>query len=171
MKGYVHIYTGAGKGKTTATLGLIMRAAGAGMKVFLAQFLKKGDYSELNALKRFEDLVTVEQFGAGRFIRGKPSPEDVEEARRGLERVINVLASGNYDMVVLDEANVALHFELISLQELLDLIESRPEKTELVITGRNAAPELIARADLVTEMREIKHYYQAGVQARVGIEK
>jgi len=171
MKGYVHIYTGAGKGKTTATLGLIMRAAGAGMKVFLAQFLKKGDYSELNALKRFADLVTVEQFGAGRFIRGKPSPEDVEEARSGLERVKNVLASGQYDMVVLDEANVALHFELISLQELLDLIESRPEKTELVITGRNAAPELIARADLVTEMREIKHYYQAGVRARVGIEK
>jgi len=171
MKGYVHVYTGAGKGKTTATLGLIMRAAGAGMKVFLAQFLKKGDYSELNALKRFEDLVNVEQFGAGRFIRGKPSPEDVEEARRGLERVKTVLASGNYDMVVLDEANVALHFELISLQELLDLIDSRPEKTELVITGRNAAPELIARADLVTEMREIKHYYQAGVQARVGIEK
>jgi len=171
MKGYVHVYTGEGKGKTTATLGLIIRAAGAGMKVFLAQFLKKGDYSELNALQRFDDLITVEQYGVGRFIKGKPLPEDIEGARRGLEKVKAVLASGKYDMVVLDEANVALHFKLFSLEDLLALIDSRPEATELVITGRNAAPELIARADLVTEMREIKHYYDAGVTARVGIEK
>ena len=171
MKGYVHVYTGEGKGKTTATLGLIIRAAGAGMKVFLAQFLKKGDYSELGALKRFDDLVTVEQFGIGRFIKGKPSPEDIAEARRGLERVKEVLASGTYQMVVLDEGNVALHFHLFSLEELLQVIDSRPEATELVITGRNAAPEVMARADLVTDMQEVKHYYRAGVQARVGIEK
>ena len=171
MKGYVHVYTGEGKGKTTATLGLIIRAAGAGMKVFLAQFLKKGDYSELSALKRFDDLVTVEQFGIGRFIKGKPSPEDITEARRGLERVKEVLASGTYQMVVLDEGNVALHFHLFSLEELLQVIDSRPEATELVITGRNAAPEVMAKADLVTDMQEVKHYYRAGVQARIGIEK
>jgi len=171
MKGYIHVYTGHGKGKTTATLGLILRAAGAGMKVFLAQFLKQGDYSELNGLKRFDDLVTVEQFGLGCFVKGEAAAEEVEAARRGLDRVKTVLASGAYDMVVLDEANVALHFHLFSLPELLTLIDAKPEATELVITGRHAPPELIARADLVTEMREIKHYYQAGVAARTGIEK
>lgn len=170
-KGKVQVYTGEGKGKTTAALGLIVRAASAGYKVFLAQFIKGRRYSELNALQRFDDLITVEQFGLGRFLGGKCSPEDIEAARRGMEKVRGILTSGSYDMVVLDEANVAVHYNLFPLQELLDLIDAKPENIELIITGRHAAPELIEKADLVTEMKAIKHYFDAGVKARVGIEK
>jgi len=170
-KGKVQVYTGEGKGKTTAALGLIVRAASAGYKVFLAQFIKGGRYSELNALQRFDDLITVEQFGLGRFLGGKCSPEDIEAARRGMKKVKAIIASGSYDMVVLDEANVAIHYDLFPLQELLDLIDAKPENIELIITGRHAAPALIEKADLVTEMRAVKHYFDAGVKARVGIEK
>lgn len=171
MKSYVHVYTGEGKGKTTAALGLAIRAAGAGHKVFLAQFIKGGSYSELNALKRFDDLITVEQFGKGRFINGKPSEEDINAARSGMKTMKDILASGNYKVVILDEANIALHYNLFSAEELIDLIDSRAENTELIITGRKACPEILERADLVTEMRAIKHYYKEGVKARVGIEK
>ena len=169
--GYVQVYTGEGKGKTTAALGLAVRAAAAGMKVFLAQFIKGGDYSELKALKRFGDLITVEQFGLGRFLGGKCSPADVEAARRGYEKIKSILASGEYEMVVLDEANVAAYYGLFSVQELVDLIDLKPAALELVITGRHAAPELVEKADLVTEMKAVKHYFDAGVKARVGIEK
>jgi len=171
MKGYVQVYTGEGKGKTTAALGLIVRAVGAGLKVFLAQFIKGGRYSELKGLQRFDDLITVEQFGLGRFLNGKCTPADVTAARQGLAKMKTVLASGEYDVVVLDEANIAVFYDLFSVQELLELIDCKPEGTELVITGRHAAPELVERADLVTEMRPVKHYYDAGVKARVGVEK
>ena len=171
MKGYVHVYTGEGKGKTTAALGLIVRAASAGYRVFLAQFIKGGRYSELNALQRFDDLITVEQYGLGRFLGGRCSPEDIEAARRGVEKVRSILTAGSYDLVVLDEANVAVYYNLFPLQELLELIDLKPAATELIITGRHAAPELIEKADLVTEMKAIKHYFDAGVKARVGIEK
>jgi cob(I)alamin adenosyltransferase len=171
MKGYVQVYTGDGKGKTTAAIGLSIRAAGAGLKVFIAQFIKMGDYSEIKALKRFSDVISVEQFGLGRFIRGKPSPEDIEAAQKGLEKVKSVLTSGQYNIVVLEEANVAVTCELFSVQELLDLIDVKPDGVELVITGRDAARPIIERADLVTEMKAIKHYFQKGVAARVGIEK
>lgn len=170
-KGYVHVYTGTGKGKTTAALGLILRAASSGLKVFMGQFIKGGCCSEHSGLQRFADLVTFEQFGLGRFINGNCTPEDIGEARRGLAKVKTVLASGEHDLVVLDEANVAVHYNLFSLQELLDLVDAKPVATELVITGRHAAPELIEKADLVTEMMAIKHYFQSGVKARVGIEK
>lgn len=169
--GYVHVYTGEGKGKTTAALGLTVRAAAAGLKVFLAQFIKGGDYSELKALKRFDDLISVEQFGLGRFLGGKCSQADIEAARRGYEKMKTILASGDYDMVVLDEANVAAYYNLFTVQELLDLIDIKPAWVELVITGRHAAPEVIEKADLVTEMKAVKHYFDAGVKARVGIEK
>lgn len=171
MKSYVHVYTGEGKGKTTASLGLAIRAAGAGHKVFLAQFVKGGRYSELNSLKRFDDLITVEQFGMGRFINGKPSEADVKAARNGLTKMKKIVASGEYRLVILDEANIAVHYHLFSTDELLDLIDHKADETELVITGRNASPELIDRADLVTEMKAVKHYYKEGVKARVGIEK
>ena len=170
MKGYIQVYTGDGKGKTTAALGLALRAAGAGLKVFVAQFLKLGDYSEIAALKRMADLITVEQFGLGRFIRGAPEPEDIAAARRGLARVQEVFAAGRHAVVILDEANVAAACGLFSPVDLLDLISVRPEGVEVVLTGRNAAAEILARADLVTEMKALKHYYQAGVAARVGIE-
>jgi len=171
MKGYVQVYTGDGKGKTTAAIGLSIRAAGAGLKVFIAQFIKMGDYSEIKALKRFSDVISVEQFGLGRFIRGKPSPEDIEAAQKGLEKVKSILTSGQYNIVVLEEANVAVTCELFSVQELLDLIDAKPDGVELVITGRGAARPIIERADLVTEMKAIKHYVQKGVAARAGIEK
>ena len=171
MKGYVQVYTGDGKGKTTAALGLSIRAAGAGLKVFIAQFIKMGDYSEIKALKRFSDLITIEQFGLGRFIKGTPSPADIEAAKRGLERVKSILSSREYNVVILEEANVAVKCKLFSVQDLLDIIAAKPKDVELVITGRGADPKIIEKADLVTEMREIKHYFQKGVQARVGIEK
>lgn len=171
MKGYVQVYTGDGKGKTTAAIGLSIRAAGAGLKVYIAQFIKIGDYSEIKALKRFSDLITVEQFGLGRFIKGKPSKEDMEAARTWIEKVKSLMQSSGYDIIILEEANVAAKCSLISVNDILDLISSKPENMELVITGRGAAPEIIEKADLVTEMKEIKHYFNIGVPARTGIEK
>ncbi len=171
MKSYMHVYTGDGKGKTTAALGLALRAAGAGHKVFLAQFIKGGHYSELNALKRFDDLITVEQFGLGRFIAGKPSESDINAARNGLKKMKPILASGDYKVVILDEANVALHYNLFTVEELTELIDHRSKDTELIITGRHASSEILERADLITEMRAVKHYYKEGVKARIGIEK
>ncbi|MBW2575013.1 MAG: cob(I)yrinic acid a,c-diamide adenosyltransferase [Deltaproteobacteria bacterium] len=171
MNGYIQVYTGNGKGKTTAALGLSIRAAGAGLKVFIAQFIKMGEYSEINALKRFADLITIEQYGLGRFIKGKPSSEDIQAAGKGLERIENIIALGEYHVVILEEANVAVTCGLFSVEDLLKIIDMKPDDLEIVITGRNAMPEIIERADLVTEMKEIKHYYQKGVKARVGIEK
>ena len=171
MKGYVQVYTGDGKGKTTAAIGLSIRAAGAGLKVYIAQFIKMGDYSEIKALKRSSDLITVEQFGLGRFIKGKPSEEDIEAAKAGIEKVKSLMVSGDYDIIILEEASVAAKCGLISVNDILDLISSKPENMELVITGRGADPEVVEKADLVTEMKEIKHYFQKGVTARVGIEK
>ncbi len=171
MKGYVQIYTGNGKGKTTASLGLAIRAAGAGLNVFIVQFLKMGDYSEIKALARFSELITVEQYGLGRFVKGKPSPEDIEAGQKGLERVKSVIAAGKHDVVIIEEGNVAVMCGLFPLEELLSIVDKKPDNLELIITGRGAAQALIEKADLVTEMKEIKHYYQKGVPARVGIEK
>jgi len=170
-KGYVQVYTGDGKGKTTAALGLAIRAAGAGFKVYIAQFLKKGDTSEIKALERFSDLITVEQFGLGRFVRGKPEAEDIEAARKGLENIQKIFSSGKHQMVVLDEANVAAVCGLISIDDLIVLIDQKPAHVELILTGRGAAPQIIERADLVSEVKALKHYFNNGVKARVGIEK
>ena len=171
MQGKVHVYTGDGKGKTTAAVGLSIRAAGAGLRIFIAQFIKSDEYSEIKALKRFSDLITVEQFGLGGFIGGNPSPGDIEVAQKGVDRVKEIVSSGKYDVVVLDEANIAVKYKLISEQDLLDIINARSKHLELVITGRDAASKIIDKADLVTQMKAIKHYFQNGVEARVGIEK
>jgi cob(I)alamin adenosyltransferase len=171
MKGYIHVYTGDGKGKTTAALGLALRAVGAGLRVYFAQFIKKGGYSEINALKRLSDSVTIEQFGCGRFTKGKARDEDIALARKGLARIKEILSSGEYELVILDEANVAVTHGLLTEQELLDLIDRKPADTELVITGRNAPPGIVARADLVSEVKAVKHYFKNGVKARIGIEK
>jgi len=170
-KGYTQVYTGNGKGKTTAALGLSIRAAGAGLKVFIAQFIKMGDYSEIKALKRFSDLITVEQFGLGRFANRKPSPEDIAAARKGLERIRAVMSTDEHDIIIMEEANVAAKLGLFGEQDLLKIIINKPSDKELVITGRGASPRIIENADLVTEMKPIKHYFQKGVPARVGIEK
>jgi len=170
QKGYVQIYTGNGKGKTTAAFGLALRAAGAGLPVFIAQFLKGGEYSEVRAFKRFSDLITLRQYGSGHFIHGAPSEEDIRSAQEGLSEVRNVLQSGDYKVVVLDEAIIATFFDLFTVEDLLDLIDVKPEGVELLITGRNADPRLLEKADLVTEMLEVKHYYAEGVKSRDGIE-
>jgi len=170
MKGYIQVYTGNGKGKTTASLGLAVRAAGAGLKVFIVQFLKKGDYSEIKALSRF-DNIEIEQYGLGRFVKGRPSPEDVAASARGYEKLCRVLKAGNHDLVIAEEANVALMCGLVTEKELLDLMDMKPGHVELVMTGRGATQNMMDRADLVTEMREVKHYFKKGVAARTGIEK
>jgi cob(I)alamin adenosyltransferase len=170
MPGYIHIYTGNGKGKTTAALGLALRSAGAGKKVFIAQFVKGMHYAELDALKRFEPEITLKQYGRDCFIMHEPEVEDIALAKQGLAEVAEKIRSGMYDMVIMDEACIALYYKLFSLNELLRIIASRPESLEVVITGRYAPPELIEIADLVTEMKEVKHYYSKGVEARKGIE-
>ncbi len=171
MRGYVQVYTGEGKGKTTAAIGLAVRAAGAGLKVFIAQFIKQGDYSEIKTLKRLSDMITVEQYGMGRFVDGKPTAEDIDMAKEGLIRAKQVMLSGEYDVIILEEANVAVKYGLIPVQELIDMIIAKPKSVEMVITGRNASPLILDMADLVTEMKPVKHYYSKGVKARLGIEK
>ncbi len=170
MKGYIHVYTGDGKGKTTAAFGLTLRSVGAGFKVFIGQFIKGMEYSELNALELFSEQVTVKQYGRDCFIYKKPEAEDVKVAKDGLREMKQVLSSGEYRLVIMDEANIATYYKLFSVTELLEAIDSRHPSVEVVITGRKADPRIIEKADLVTEMKEVKHYYQQGVEARKGIE-
>jgi cob(I)alamin adenosyltransferase len=171
QKGYVQVYTGDGKGKTTAALGLALRASGHGMRTYIGQFMKGQHYGELDAL-RDHPLITIEQYGDPRCIRREEvTPEHVAQAQRGLERAREALLSGRYDIVVLDEVNVAIWFGLLDVEQVLALLDQRPERVEVILTGRRAPQELVERADLVTEMREVKHYYQQGVIARDGIER
>lgn len=170
MQGYVHIYTGDGKGKTTAALGLALRAAGAGLRVYIGQFIKNAPYSELEALKKLRDAITLEQFGRGCFLVGRPEQADINAAQNGLATLRQALCGAGYDLVIADEINVALAMGLISEKDVLDLIAARPPALELVLTGRGASPAILAQADLITEMRALRHYYDHGVQARKGIE-
>ena len=169
--GYIHIYCGDGKGKTTASLGLVLRAAGAGMQIYFGQFMKKGNTSEIRALREFlSGAVTVEQYGSGAELSGPDRERDAACARAGYEKAREALVSGKYDLVVLDEILVAEHLGLLAVDDLLRLMDQRPEHTELVLTGRWAAEQVCQRADLVTEMGEVKHYFHAGLPARTGIE-
>ena len=171
QNGQFQVYTGDGKGKTTAALGLALRASGAGLRVFIGQFMKAGPTSELSALARLEN-VTAEQFGSGKgLLMGREADADDRAcARAGLARVREAL--GKYDVVIADEINCACTYGLLDVSDLLSLIDARPATAELVFTGRDACDEVLARADLVTEMRAVKHYYaQKGLCARVGIEK
>lgn len=170
MHGYVHVYTGNGKGKTTAALGLALRAAGAGMNVFIGQFVKSESYSEISALERFPERVTCRQYGRGCRLGGDVTAVDSRLAGYGLEEVRWVTAGGRYRLVILDEINIAVSFGLLAVEDLLELIEIKPAHVELVLTGRYAPPQLVERADLCTDMREVKHYYRQGVLARKGIE-
>jgi cob(I)alamin adenosyltransferase len=171
MKGYVQVYTGNGKGKTTAAFGLALRAVGAGLRVFIAQFVKNSKYSEIKAVERLGDAITLRQYGRGDFLKRKPDTEDIRAAREGLKEVQQIMVSGMYDVIILDEANIATYYNLFSVEGLLNFIHAKPENMEVVLTGRRADPRIIEAADLVTEMKEIKHYYHQGVKARVGIEK
>ncbi|MCP4672158.1 MAG: cob(I)yrinic acid a,c-diamide adenosyltransferase [Desulfobacula sp.] len=170
MKGYIQVYTGDGKGKTTASFGLAIRAAGAGLNVYIIQFLKKGDYSEIKALSKFGNIL-IEQYGLKGFVKGKPSEEDMAVGAAGYLKLYEVLMQNKYDIVIAEEANVAVKCNLFTEEELLELMDIKPENVELIITGRHATQKVIDKADLVTEMREIKHYFKQGVMARVGIEK
>jgi len=170
MKGMLQVYTGNGKGKTTAALGLALRAAGAGKKVFIAQFAKEIESSEENTIKLFGEDIVLKKFGRESFIKDNPTAEDIASARKGFDEVKAVLKSGQFDLVILDEANIAVHFKLIGIDELLEAIDHRDEHVEVVVTGRKADKKLIEKADLVTEMKEIKHYYSKGIPARKGIE-
>ncbi len=169
-RGYVQVYTGEGKGKTTAAFGLALRAAGHGKHVFIGQFMKGRPCGEIAALSLHPE-VTVEQFGSpGCIRRDETTSGHVSDAGRGLARATAALVSGDYDLVVLDELDVAVLFGLLSDADCARLIESRPSRVELVITGRGAPRAVLDRADLVTEMREVRHYYRRGVPARAGIE-
>jgi len=173
-KGYVQVYTGNGKGKTTAALGLAIRAAASGMHVYIGQFIKGMHYSELNILEKCRylgDHIKLKQYGKDCFIYNKPTDEDVRMALEGVKDLKSAMESEIYDVVIADEINIAVYFKLFSENTLLDLMRSKPDKVELIITGRKATEKVIEQADLVTEMKEIKHYYTKGVQARVGIEK
>ena len=168
-KGYVQVYTGNGKGKTTAAIGLSTRAAGAGLKVSFIQFMKGQYTSELESFKKLG--IEFYQGGRPEFIIGKAKKEDIEAAEKTLELAREKATSGKYDVVVLDEVNVAIYLGLVSEGDILKLIEGKSDGTELVLTGRYATQKIMDKADLVTEMREIKHYFNAGVQERVGIER
>ena len=169
--GLVQIYTGSGKGKTTAALGLSLRAAGNKMRVYFAQFLKSTASGEEAAIQLLAPYVTLEKFGTpGWVLEVGGTPEQRAAAAAGLASAKRALTGGTYDIVVLDELNVAVGLELIGLDQVLDLIDHRPPQVELVITGRQVPQAIIDRADLVTEMREVRHPYHQGVPARVGIE-
>ena len=168
-KGYIQLYTGNGKGKTTAALGLALRAICAGKSVYIGQFIKGMDYSELRAIEYLPNL-TIEQFGRDCFIYKDPTDEDIRAAKEGLEKIGRLLKNSPYDLIVLDELNIALYYNLFSLEEVLELLNARDKTKEILITGRYAPEELIKISDLVTEMKEIKHYYNQGVEARKGIE-
>jgi len=170
-KGLVHVYTGNGKGKTTAALGLALRASGHGKKVYIIQFMKgRIDYGELKACKD-NPRITIKQFGRPQFVeRNNPEPEDLEFAEKALEEARKVIDGAEHQIVILDEINVAIDFGLTKLGDVLDLIEKKPDEVELILTGRSAHPEISKIADYVTEMLAIKHPYDQGQVGRKGIE-
>ncbi|MFO7941325.1 MAG: cob(I)yrinic acid a,c-diamide adenosyltransferase [Bacillota bacterium] len=192
-RGYVQVYTGDGKGKTTAALGLALRAVGRGLSVLMIQFMKHWGYGEHLAARRLEPELRIVQVGKPYLIAreedldeearealgdeivvfppGEPPDEVVRLAREGVRLARRALEADEVDLLILDEINVAVHYDLIGVDEVLDLIDARPESMELVLTGRCAPTEVVERADLVTEMKEIKHYYRQGVMARRGIEE
>jgi len=172
-KGCVQVYTGNCKGKTTAALGLAFRAMGRGLKTYIGQFMKGQYYGELKSAEMVSPFITIEQYGKDTFIHVKNPPleEDVRMARSGLEKAKQAMFSGEYSIVVFDEINTAHYFHLISTEEMLEIMKSKPDGVEVIFTGRYAPPEVIEAADLVTEMVEVKHYYEQGVPAREGIER
>lgn len=165
----IQIYTGNGKGKTTAALGLALRMAGTGRKVYICQFLKGKDSSELAALKIFKN-IKIEQFGRACFLKSKAKAKDIQLANAGLIAAKKAILSKRYALVILDEICVALNLGLISVQDILKLISNAPTDIEIVLTGRCAHPEVVKIAHLVSEIKDKKHYYKKGVKARRGIE-
>jgi len=171
-QGFIQIYTGNGKGKSTAAIGQAVRAAGFGLKVYIAQFMKEYPYNELVGLKHLSEWIVIEQFGGDEFVYKKelPGNDELEKAKKGLTTAKEKMLSGKFDLMILDESIVAIYFKLIEKNELIEFIKQKPENVELILTGRYCPDELITLADLVTEMKEVKHYYQKGITSRKGIE-
>lgn len=170
-KGIVFVYTGNSKGKTTAALGLALRAIGHGRKVLMLQFMKGREYGESISAEKYLPNLTMKKLGQDSFVmKNNPSPLDIELAHKGLQLAREAINSGEYDLIILDEINVAIDFKLVPLDEVLELVRNKPEKLDLGLTGRYAAPEIIEIADLVTEMKEIKHPYNEGIPAKAGFE-
>lgn len=165
----IQVYTGNGKGKTTAAFGLALRAAGAGLNVYIGQFAKGRSYSEIKVLKKIKN-IRIEQFGRRCFIKTKPDKQDIKLACAGLEKIKRLILNSEYRLIILDEINIALKFKLISLREVLAILKNASANTEIVLTGRYACSEILKIADLVSEIKEKKHYYNKGVRARRGIE-
>ena len=171
IKRYVQVYTGDGKGKTTAALGLSIRAAGHGLKTYMGQFMKGQFYGELKALRN-HPYITIKQYGDDQCIRCEDvTQKHVDQAKQGLYMAQEAMLSGKYDVIILDEINVAVWFKLLSVTDVFALLDKRPENIEVVLTGRNAPKEFIEHADLVSEIKDVKHYYKQGVLARDGIER
>ncbi len=168
-KGLVQVYTGNGKGKTTAAFGLALRASGAGFKVYIGQFIKSKAYSEIKALKKIKN-IKIEQYGRGCFIKRKPKKIDIEYAQKGLGKAQKNIMSGKYDMIILDEVIITLKLGMIKTKDIVNTIKRKPRSVELVLTGRYCPRGLLKHADLVTEMKEVKHPYRKGIKARLGIE-
>lgn len=168
-KGYVHIYTGNGKGKSTAAFGMAIRAAMAGKNIYIGQFVKNMAYSE-TAITSFVPCIEIEQLGDGCFIFEPPKEDDKIKAQNALKHCLEKIHSRKYDLIILDEINIALFYNLISEEAVIELIKNKPTDTEIILTGRYASASLINSADLVTEMKEIKHYYTQGVLSRKGFD-
>jgi cob(I)alamin adenosyltransferase len=170
-KGYIHIYTGDGKGKTTAAIGLAIRAAGYGMKTYIGQFMKGQHYGELTAL-RDHPCITIEQYGDIECVRREEiTQKHIDQAQQGLKQARKAMHSHQYDIIILDEINVAVWFDLIAPEEVTELLNERPKNVEFILTGRRAPEAFLEMADLVSDVKEIKHYYNQGVKARTGIER
>lgn len=171
-QGFVQVYTGNGKGKTTAALGQALRAAGAGLKTYIIQFMKEYPYSELDSLKKLSDWITIEQKGNDDFVYKKELPSEAEKAkaREVLKKTRDIMLSHTYNLIILDEVLVTVYFKLLTTNEIISFIKERPEDVELILTGRYCPDEIIELADLVTEMKEVKHYYTKGILSRKGIE-
>ena len=170
--GYIQVYTGNGKGKTTAAIGIAVRAAGANLKTCFVQFMKDFPYSELESLRHLSEWITIEQFGNDAFVfeKEKPSSELLETIEDGIVKAEEKMLSGKYDLIILDEICVSIYFNLITVNRVIEVINNKPKNVELVLTGRYCPEEILQKADLVTEMKEVKHYYQKGIEARKGIE-
>lgn len=174
VKGYIQVYTGNGKGKTTAALGLALRAAGCGLKTYIGQFMKKAHYSEVKAIEsHLSNHIKLEQYGLPGFHTQKDgvTPEERAAAEKGMLAIEAAIQSTQYDVIIMDEINILLYFKILEPQRVLELLDQKPPNLEMVLTGRNAPQEIMDKADLVTEMKEVKHYYTKGVEARKGIEK
>ncbi len=171
-KGLISVLTGNGKGKTSAAFGMALRAAGQGMRVLILQFMKKRrDIGEIKAMEKMDLPITIKQFGRRVFFKTRTcEPMDIHMAQKGLEAFLEAVESGFYDLIILDEINMAMDFDLLKLEEVMEAIEKRPDQLHLILTGRNAKEAILEIADCVTEMKEIKHHYNKGIRAQRGIE-